>query len=369
MVADSLIPMHSGLQPVAAPPVEPRALWARVVFDNDADLATALDHLEPIVAAPGLERVLLQLRYAPKTLTRTAGALHRDFMARHEARLTGWQPFCLPGSANYAELGALATPADCRGCLFYQGRACQGLGDELEPFSGLSGGLALQRLGPTRSLDTLRDADFIAQVPAAYWMPERVQIATIGAIARANSSRRRPVVWDIGAGNGLFGALLARDEGLDVTLIDQIEAYPTPAGVRRIIQDARAPVPGPPPDMLFISWPPTGDGFRELIEKLDPKVVVYARDLDGFCGRNLDHCGVIARATGLEWHAFAVDDFAPLTGKVIQAQWHVRCHHDLLKGAPTRSGSLEVRAALPGSPPAQLTPYPWEPRSTEHAGE
>jgi hypothetical protein len=38
-------------------------------------------------------------------------------------------------------------------------------------------------------------------------------------------------------------------------------------------------------DALIISWPPAGNGFDEVIELLNPKVVIFAYDGEGFCGR------------------------------------------------------------------------------------
>lgn len=357
MVAGPLIPPRPGLVPAAGPPRRLRALWATVEFGTPAELAAALGRLDPALAAPDLRHALIQVHYTPATLSTEAARHHLDFARRHP-RASTWLPFCLPGSPEYGRLGPLATPEDCHGCLFYEALACQGLGGDPVPWSARRG--AEPALRPVdRAVERFRRADFGAAEPVAYWMPERRQVATIAAAVRIAGG----TLWDLGGGNGFIAALLAR-EGLAVTVIDRVPHYSTPPGVSRIVGDVRDPWPDPP-DALLISWPPTGDGFRDVVRRLRPKVVVYAYDADGYCGRRAGHAGVVARAEGLSWFRYPVDDFAPLPGLRRRAAWSVACHHDLRRDARTRSGRLEIRAGFDLPPVPAVEPYPWEQPASE----
>lgn len=358
MVADPLSPdaphpPHPGLVPVAGPPRVLRALWARARFDTPDQLGAALARLDPYVQRPTVRRALLQVVYRPETLSAAAAAHHAAFAARHP-RVSTYLPFCLPGSPNHATLGAFATPHACHRCLFYEGRACQGLGDDPRPWIGLTGGPALHALD--RPLHAFRRADFGGKDPVTYWLPTRHHVATIGAAVRAVGGR----LWDLGGGNGFVAGLLAADEGLDVTLVDRGPAYPAPAGVRRVQADVRDPIDAPPPDALLVSWPPTGDGFRDVIERLAPKVLVFAFDAEGFCGRRPGYVGVIASSAGLAWSAFPEADFRALPGLPVRRRWRVACYNDLRQGSSARTGVLQIRARSPLPPVGPVDRYPWE---------
>ncbi len=347
-----LPPPSKGLVQAAGPPPVLRALWARVAFDED--LAPALARLEPWLAAPTLRRALVQVVYRPEQLRSQAAAVHADFARRHAARVSTYLPFCLPGSSQFSAMGAFATPHDCHGCVFYQGMACQGLGADPAPWSGLgSDRLPLEDVA--RPVHAYARADFAGNRPLQYWLPERRHIAAIGAAVRAAGGR----LWDLGGGNGLLAGLLAADEGLDVTVVDVCDAYPTPAGVRRQVRDVRATIEGAP-RALLMSWPPTGDGFRDVVDEIEPDVVVYAFDAEGFCGRRPGYAGVFATPDGLEWFAYPENDFRPLRGRPVVGQWRVRTYRDLRVGDGKRSGILQIRARVDAGRPAPAARYPWE---------
>lgn len=352
-----LPPPSKGMVPAPGPPAVLRALWARVAFERPADLAAALARLDGLVAAPTLRKALVQVRYRPDQLTAEAAAHHAAFAARHGARVSTYLPFCLPGSPQHATLGAFATPDDCHGCVFYRGMACQGLGDDPSPWAALGADL-LPLADVRRPVREHVRADFAGNRPLVYWLPERRHVAAIGAAVRAAGGR----VWDLGGGNGFLAGLLAADEDLDVTVVDVAADYPMPAGVRRQVRDIRAPAGEPPPDALLLSWPPTGDGFRDVVERLDPAVVVYAVDAEGFCGRRPGFAGVIATAGGLEWFHYPENDFRPLHGRPVVGEWRVRTYRDLRDGSRRRSGRLQIRARRP-LPAVSVSPgdrYPWE---------
>jgi hypothetical protein len=347
-----LPPPSKGLVPTAGPPPVLRALWARVAFDGD--LTPALSQLEPWLGAPTLRRALVQVVYRPEQLTAANAEVHAAFARRHADKASTYLPFCLPGSPQFATMGAFATPHDCHGCVFYQGMACQGLGGDPAPWSAL-GSERLPLEDVARPVHAYGRDDFAGKRPLQYWLPERRHVAAIGAAVRAVGGG----LWDLGGGNGFLAGLLAADEGLDVTVVDVCDAYPTPAGVRRAVRDVRATVAGAP-RALLLSWPPTGDGFRDVVEAIDPDVVVYALDAEGFCGRRPGYAGVFATPDGLEWFAYPENDFRPLRGRPVVGQWRVRTYRDLRAGDGKRSGILQIRARVPLAPAAAATRYPWE---------
>ena len=364
MVADSLRP-PPGMSPVDAPPRGLTSFWARVSAATPEALTAGLAHLAPFATLPGLRRGLIHVRWAALLGAPKAADTVRAFVAARPEVLSSWVPQCHPGAPQFETLGGFATPPDCPGCVFYRGRVCQGLGDERVPFGALAGVVgpdfappALQPVPPERDPRTFVAADFLGPRPVCYWRPARAHIAAIGAAVRAAGG----TLWDLGAGNGFLSSLLAADEGLQVTAVDQLGVYPTPAGVRRFIGDVRG-VPGPAPAALLISWPPGGDGFRDVVRRLRPEVLVLAYDTEGFCGRRRGHAEVEVTPEGLQWFTSGADDFAPSRGLPRRERWQVACHQDLTRGRASRSGLLEIRARTPTPPPivvAPLTAYPWE---------
>lgn len=335
-----------------AAPASITALWARVEAPDSAAFAAALAHLEP--ALESVHSAFVTVRYAPLALTAASTALHAAFAARHPQVSTA-VPFCLPGQPNFDRFGAFATPPDCAGCLFYEGRACAGLGHEALPWAALAPPTAALR---GFALTSVTAADFTGARPVACWRPTRALMASIAAAMRAAGGR----VVDLGGGNGFFSALLAA-EGLDVTLVDVADG-PTPAGVRRVVAPATAAL-GLDADAVFVSWPPTGNGFREAIEAIDPAVIALAADLDDgvrLCGRQPGHAGVVATAAGLRWYGWPrVDDAGPWPGRPLRASWRVPSYRTLCAGEPRADGVVELFSAEPLPGLADQGRYPWEP--------
>lgn len=363
MVADPLSP-PPGPGAAAGPPRGLVSFWARVRADSVPALEAALDRLAPAAAAPTLRRGLVQVDWTHLLRDPEAAERVRAFAARRPDVLSTWVPQCHPGAPQYDTLGRFATPPDCAACVFYRGRACQGLGAERVPFAGLEAAdapPALQALPPERDLRALTAADFTGTRPVCYWRPERVHVAAIGAAVRAAGG----TLWDLGAGNGFLGALLARDEGLAVTAVDRLDTYPPPAGVVRRVGDVRAVVSEPqtaPPAALLVSWPPGGDAFRDVVRRLRPVVLVLAYDAEGFCGRRRGHAEVEVDAEGAHWYTHAADDFAAHRGLPRRAHFSVLTHQDAVRGRATPTGILEIRArrADPLVVGPALDPYPWE---------
>lgn len=322
--------------PSAAPPTPLVGLKARAHFQTPADLRRALARLDALTP----RRALLSVDYRPETLTADAVAAHRAFAARHPTWST-YVPLCAPGCDPM--ITAVATPTDCRQCMFYEAGRCQGMGRAAADWGQGAGPPALQPL--TRDPLDHRRADFAADTPIAYWMPTHAQIAAIAAGIDGP-------VWDVGGANGLFAALLAA-EGLDVTIVDPVDAYPTPQNTKRIIADVRA-IDGRSPAAIFISWPPPAESFADVIARHQPAVVAYATDVEGFCGRQPGYAEADAFADRVEWRTYAE------TGPGLprpDREWAVRCHHDLRRGgAPL--GRLQLWS--PTTAEAEVAPYPWE---------
>lgn len=323
------------------PPAEWIGGRIRVHFDTPAELAEALARLEPMHP----RRALLAVDYRPHTLTAPAVALHRAFAARHPAWST-YVPLCAPDAD--ALIHAVATPADCAGCLFYEAGRCQGMGLAASRWGH---GAAPPALLPVdRPLSAWTRANFAADRPVAYWLPTHARIATIAAGIDGP-------VWDVGGANGFFAMLLAA-EGLDVTIIDPVDAYPTPPGVRRIVADVRT-VDGPPPAALFISWPPPGESFADVIARWRPATLAYALDAEGFCGRQAGYAEVDAFADRLEWRGYPT--IGPGLTAPADETWQVPCHHDLRRGGPPLGRvSLWSTGAADRTPRPPVEPYPWE---------
>ena len=290
----------------------PKRLKSLRIFVDPPDVAVALAWVEPLI---GPWRTLLQVRYPPGDLTPENGQAHAAFLQRFP-QVAGYLPFCLPGTPRHAELAPFTTPEACGTCIFREGRACPGLRGE---------GYADAET-PLRALDrpagAYGAADFIADPPAAWWQPTE---AHLRALTDALRGRR---VWDIGGANGYLAARLA-ERGIDVTVVDPV-AWPTPPGVQRVVADVRVFLRESPtlPDALITSWPPTGDGFRDVIEALAPAVLVTAGDADGFCGCHPGHAAVVATARGLAWFGWPQGD-GRWPGLRLRHTWRVHTPHDL----------------------------------------
>lgn len=355
MVADPLTPpRRADLRPVSAPPAGVRSVYARVRAASADDLARSLARLEPVVERPGLRRALVQVEWGPLLGDPEAPAVFRSFLARRPDVLTGWVPVCHPQGPGHETLGRFATPPDCGACVLYQGRQCQGLGDEAVPFAGATAGPAMRPVeGDPRAFP--REA-FFGPRPVCHWRPTHAQITTIAAAVRAAGG----TLWDLGAGNGFVSALLAAEGGLDVTAVDQLDVYPAPPGVRRFVGDVRA-VPGPPPGAVLISWPPGGDGFRDVVRRLRPDVLVLAYDADALCGRRRAHAEAWVLPAAIHWFAAPHDDFAPWPGLPRRQRWPVASLHDRDGPPAPMSGVLELRTRRLVKAQSD-TPfrYPWE---------
>jgi len=339
---------------VSAPPAGLRSVYVRVRATSADDLERSLAHLEPVVHRAGLRRALIQVEWLPLLGDAAAPAVLRAFLGRRPDVLTGWVPICHPQGSGHETLGRFATPPDCGACVLYQGRQCQGLGEEAVPFAGTSAGPAMRPVvGDPRTL--AREA-FFGPRPVCHWRPTHAQIVTIATAARAAGG----TLWDLGAGNGFVSALLAAEGGLDVTAVDQLDVYPAPPGVRRFVGDVRA-VPGPPPAAVLISWPPGGDGFRDILRRLRPDVLALAYDVDALCGRRRAHAEAWALPGGVRWFASTEDDVAPWPGLPRRQRWRVACLHDRDGPPAAMSGVLELRTRRPLQTQTE-TPirYPWE---------
>lgn len=318
MAGALIAPPLPGMVPRPGPPARLRALR---IFADPPDLAAALAQVAPWLARP--RRVLLQVRYTPEHLSPVEGRAHHDFLQQYP-QVAGYLPFCLPGSPQHATLGVYATPTACDTCIFREGRACpglvgDGLADAAAPLAALD-----------RPVEAYGAADFAAPLPVAWWQPTEAHLAAIVAAVQPVGG----ALWDIGGANGYLAARLAA-RGLAVTVIDPIE-WPTPPGVRRVVADVRDFVrdSGERCAALLTSWPPTGDGFRDVIEALQPAVLVTAGDADGFCGCHPGHAAVVARAEGLQWFGWPVSDHTPWPGLRLQQRWRVHTPHDLRTGGP-----------------------------------
>lgn len=362
MVAGPLtIPPQPGFRPLGVGKGAPRglrSLWAYVDAPDSTGLAVALAHLDTaLAAAPHLLRALVQIDWRPLLTCPDAVAQVAVFAARNAPRVSTWVPLCHPGSPSFAALGAFATPPDCPGCVFYQGRACQGLGGEGAPFAALGGPPALRPVPD--DLGAVTAADFASDTPLCYWRPSRAHLAQIGAAVRAEGG----TLWDLGAGNGFLSALLAAGEGLRVRMVDRLSVYPVPAGVERVVADVRDPVlfEGERPAAVLISWPPGGDAFRDVVRRLRPRVLVLAYDEQGFCGARPAHAVARVSPAGLTWFTRGRDDFAPLPGLTRRSCVPVYCHADLRRVGAPPTGRLELRTATPPRDPVLASsPYPWE---------
>jgi hypothetical protein len=104
------------------------------------------------------------------------------------------------------------------------------------------------------------------------------------------------MVWDIGGGNGFLSEYLSRwikknhGEEIAFQVLDPVDIYSTSPDIKRVTMTVEnylesLTLRSIQVDALIISWPPAGNGFDEVIELLNPKVVIFAYDGEGFCGR------------------------------------------------------------------------------------
>jgi hypothetical protein len=331
-------------------------LWVRVEPRDTHGLVAAHALIDAaLFAHPELRRALVTVRWTTALRTEAAVCAHLAWAARAGGRVSTWAPLCAPGAPVNPQAAAFATPGDCAACVFYRARACQGFGDEDVPFARLTDAApALSDAAP--ALADPSSARFDGQTPAAYWAPPRRAIAALGAATRAAGG----TLWDLGGGSGFVAGLLARDEGLRVTVFDQGDVWSGPPGVERVVGDLRARITGrTPPAAVLVSWPPTGDAFRDVVRALRPRVLAYAYDAEGACGRRRTHAGLVTDGLDAQWFRGDADDFAPLPWLVRRFACAVRASRD----APGigHGGRFELRTADTFAPPGDaVTPYPWE---------
>jgi hypothetical protein len=197
---------------------------------------------------------------------------------------------------------------------------------------------------------------FSGHRPIAYWMPESIHLH---AICQAFEEQQVKAIWDIGASNGFLSqqinqywqAHLKQTDCLSFSLIDPVDRYSTPIGFKRIsltVEQYLQSLLLHQPDILntikvdamIISWPPPLNGFQEIIDLLQPKVVVFAYDLEGFCGRQKG-------SYYAEWidglpYFFELTRFDFMTHYPKIDRYPVSCYRDLKRQSQQKTGILEI---------------------------
>ncbi len=124
--------------------------------------------------------------------------------------------------------------------------------------------------------------------PVSYWTPRSVDIKAIAAIAYAVNDK--PKVLDIGCGNAFFSHLLAAEVPVIGIEPDEILLQTTPYThpdlqlLKGTAAEAVETFGNDSIDVVISSWMPKGVDFSESIYALNPKAIIFIRELMGFTG-------------------------------------------------------------------------------------
>lgn len=314
-MAGPLIPAPWLRRVVAEPPADLRWLWLLLDLTGAANPAETLragfaNARAALATAPRPTEVFVRVLWPGSLLAdphgavavATAQAEGLKHLRADGHRVDGWVPACAdPTTAE--DLAAFASPPECDTCVLYARGACRGEGRDREPFARRPRA-APPPLPANDPEDWTPDA-CLGPTPAACWWPSVALLDAFAAEAQAAGGR----VWDLGGGNGWLAARLAR-RGLTVTVVERHPpAGPPPAGVTRWVADVLdLPGAAPTPDAVVLSWPPTGAEFAAVIERLKPRVVLWATDAGGRCGIRPGQAGLVAGPAGVQWYLPEITD-------------------------------------------------------------
>lgn len=312
-------------------------------------LGSYLLHLKPNVC-------LLQVSYKLSTLSTQARFLHQEFIERY-TQVSSYLPLCLPPSPLGDQV-TWTSPENCSQCIFLEAQRCGGLnGDE-----SLKNPLVKQKAragGALRSSWSipLQKSEFNLSTPVCYWWPEPRLIPILERILTKNKCQN---VWDIGGGNGFVAwwlkqrfncikqafcidpvaDLYTHDNGVNYLAIDAAQAL---ARVKQ--RDLIAP------DLMVISWPSPGLLFAQVIECLQPKVLIRVSDSQGACGvrrghralvLNTNQCELYGLTEAFDEYGTEFDDLEPPPGYKLAYSDILWCYRDFQSQASKPSALFRV---------------------------
>ena len=128
------------------------------------------------------------------------------------------------------------------------------------------------------------------QAKVSFFLPKKEEIETIIEIAKQISKREKPVILDIGCGNGFLAYLLAKTNKVEVIGIDpnsdlieesiQKGIYKS-KNLKLEVGDSKSAIKYKDKvDIVINSWMPSGVDFTKDIKKINPKAIVYIRYKD-----------------------------------------------------------------------------------------
>ncbi len=377
-----------------------KSLRARVFFQDFKQLQSSLEQIALIDQQKNFIKGLVQVVYQPEQIEYIYHELHFNFMKKC-SKISSYVPLCSPIFDQ--NITKWATPTHCTSCIFFEGNRCEGLGNTenfIQNFKHIYENSTQiyhtqlyqsqedvttnhnleellfenQKLKPFQAdlqyqvrndflyndyqnhalmdLSEIKDRkinvqDFCAHRPIAYWMPQEEHL---DAICRALIDQNVQNIWDIGASNGFLSHCIyqhplikPKQSNLSIKLIDPITGYSTPMGLERIcmpIAQYMQSLSNPQVDAMIISWPPPLNGFQEIIDMLQPKVLIFAYDIQGFCGRQKG-------SYYAEWidglpYFFELTRFDFMSSYAKIDRFTVSCYRDLKDQRSEKTGVLEI---------------------------
>lgn len=269
-------------------------IW--ISFQSVKGLQQAFEAISEYCQAPQLAQAILQVNYQLSSLSSQAYQLHSTFQQAHP-KCSTYLPLCLPNAHN-EELRLWTSPEHCEACIFREGQRCGGLNSFVRSHSSKHASskdpsaLIDPWRNSTQDVDLQMDRDqWFGEPPFAYWYPNQDFIDKIHNLITNNGCKS---FWDLGAGNGVLGALLC-PSSCTLVSIEPLTHYRLPPqalawrGTALDALDAMHAKKIPRPDVLFISWPSPTISFKAEIRVLLPQFIIRATDLAGFCGARNGH--------------------------------------------------------------------------------
>jgi len=144
-----------------------------------------------------------------------------------------------------------------------------------------------------KSIDKVKLSDIHGsnkQARVSFFLPKKQEIEAIVKIAKQITKKERPIILDIGCGNGFLAYLLAKTNKVEVIGIDpnsDLIEESIKKGIYKSknlkleVGTAKSAIKYKDKvDIIINSWMPSGVDFTKDIKKINPKAIVYVRYKD-----------------------------------------------------------------------------------------
>jgi len=160
----------------------------------------------------------------------------------------------------------------------------------------------------------------------SFFLPKREEVEAILHLAELISGVDKPLILDIGCGNGFLAYLLAKEGDVDVigidpnhNLIEEASKHYKLPNLQLISGDSKFAMKYKgEADLVINSWMPVGIDLSKDIKKLNPKAIVYVRYKDSKTMTGKQYGLFQSYRTGWQYRNFLI--WRTLGNNVVQIQ-------------------------------------------------